>query len=510
MKSQEHMRPLHPDVPGIGLADDFLDDRPPGSVVGSLTISGAVRHGRDEEGIVAIDNGALRLRPLAQPGWGREGVAYGPFARTPGLAMAVRVLNGHNASQTYYAKAKLPERAREWLSEARRGRFRRPHHYENLAVGWFGSPAPSDPPSQGNGFVMHAATADNGELWAGVRGGPMRLVRGVQNLEIMFVVILREQGAAYYAASLADARGLGVHPYMRPLAIDTSASDREVYAGIHQRILGEVGYRVDTRVHGVRVEHLPDVADWYGTAALADRLNGSGALGGSLPIMGPPWVVSAGAPMRTTQGVAATGDDARAHLLADGPVGLIHALLTTGRRIEPAGFVWRSNPDDGSAWTFTVGARGATLAFESGGRSEVVKTSSAWRVARPSYPVAPSRRPRRLLRDLPGRAPGVRLLGDRRQECRCPWHGTCSPRRIRLPAVRLRGPSTLGPHPPRHRPRPAVDAGSVGGGLGRALRVSCRGLGGSTGFRRFRALGTCGRLGGHRAHGHLRPGARQS
>ena len=36
-------------------------------------------------------------------------------------------------------------------------------------------------------------------------------------------------------------------PMMRPIAIDPFNSDALVYAGVHQCVLGQIGFRVDTR-----------------------------------------------------------------------------------------------------------------------------------------------------------------------------------------------------------------------------------------------------------------------
>src|SRR4029079_5434244 len=87
------------------LVDAFTDDRAAGRVLGTAATTGARRLGRDVERQIAIDHGALRLQPLITPGWQRQGIAYGPFRRTPGLNLAVAVTNGHNTSQG----SRLPE-----------------------------------------------------------------------------------------------------------------------------------------------------------------------------------------------------------------------------------------------------------------------------------------------------------------------------------------------------------------------------------------------------------------
>ena len=79
--------------------DSFHDPRPVGKAIGSKTSSGILRGGIDRERAIAIDHNALRFKPLIQPGWGRQGIAYGEYQRQSGLALAVLLLNGHNTSQ---------------------------------------------------------------------------------------------------------------------------------------------------------------------------------------------------------------------------------------------------------------------------------------------------------------------------------------------------------------------------------------------------------------------------
>ena len=81
------------------VVETFSEPRPAGSVIGTLGTGGAPRLGRDVERRIGIDHGALRFQPLMTPGWGRQGIAYGPFRREPGLALFVSITNGHNTSQ---------------------------------------------------------------------------------------------------------------------------------------------------------------------------------------------------------------------------------------------------------------------------------------------------------------------------------------------------------------------------------------------------------------------------
>lgn len=360
---------------GPAFSDRFDRDLPAGAVVGSTGPANAIRGGVDAEGLMGVDHGALRMRPLARPGWGREGIAYGPWPRTAGLTFAARVLNGHNSSQTYYFPETTRQRLRRIVSDTRRRRFRRPRHFENLAVGWFAGAAPRDPVAGGNAFVMHAANRDNGELWAAVAHRAQRAVLGVQNLDIVYVVALRERGAVYYAMSTPGAVGLGDHPYLRPLALDTHDATTTVYAGIHQRILGEVGYRVDTRVSAVCAEVVPGWTSWYGSASVADRMGGTGSLDASPAETGGTWRRGAGSLVRGAGGTSGEGD---AVIAAPGPVGLVHLVVTAGARPGKAGLAFRAGADN--RFQVALDPAGVSLLRDGDGVEETVAAATGVRL----------------------------------------------------------------------------------------------------------------------------------
>lgn len=375
-----------------GFIDDFSGALPPGRVVGSASASGAVRKGIDKEGVLSIDNGALRIEPLVKPRWGRSGLAWGPYQRQNGLAFAVSILNGHNTSQTGALPDTLVDRFKQWArgaqTEGKRSRLmkwlRSPQRRyfkklvlqwvvsgspllqakpldQNLAVGWFPREAPSSPLDEGNAFVMNAAGPECGELWARVRSGMLRSVRGVQNVQMYYVVVLRERGAAYYAASVSRVPGFSPFPMMTPLAIDPSGADPSVYAGVHQSVLGQIGFRCDTRVYRSQVATLSGYHKWFGSASGADRLVGHGALEQTPAEIGGRWETWSGGFERTANGARAVSADSAAALALAAPAGLVHAVVATDDRpVEAVALLFRVKDRD-NFWAFEVGSRQSAL-----------------------------------------------------------------------------------------------------------------------------------------------------
>jgi hypothetical protein len=378
--------------------DSFDDERPPGQVIGCSAAGAVARVGADVEGIIGIDNGALRIGPLTTPGWGRAGLTYGPYPRQAGLAMGVFMLNGHHSAQSGPLGQNVVRRVARWflgspgtdgagkrLAGLWRSRHKRrmarqigrwlrlawlpspdPPLDENLAVGWFPSPAPSRPLAGGNAFVVHATGAGNGALWAGVGPGHVTAVDSLQNVPIYHVVILRRQGAAYYTASLPNAAGQAGYPELQPSAIDPFDTEATLYAGVHQGVQGQIGFQADSRVYQVAVQNLPELAPWYSTAHAADRLNGR-------------------APQH--QAEAERGGRWRVHgrylaLLEPGaPSGLIHVLIKTAGSepdagSEPAsGLLWRA-AGEGSHWLLSFGAAGCQAQLHCAGKIEIVAADS--------------------------------------------------------------------------------------------------------------------------------------
>jgi hypothetical protein len=385
--------------------DLFEDVRAPGNVIGQRSPAGVCRLGVDSERVIGIDGGALRIQPLLKPGWGRSGLAYGPFLRENGLAFAVVLLNGHNTSQTGPLADSIPRRIfrwargsetepiarrllrwlktdhrpiflrqlRRWLQIARTHPGTTPMD-ENLSVGWYAQALPARPDLDGAAFTVHAAGPENGELWVRSASRPLPVARGLQNIPLLYLVVLRERGAAYYISSFPQARGAAAFPLVRPLAVDWQDSTTQVYAGVHQSVLGQIGFRVDTRVYSTQVTALPEYQQWYGTAHAADRLSGTGALAESQAEFGGSWAIASGRFTRLEQGLRAGEPNSMAVLNPGVPSGLVSIL------VEPAGergevcLLWRWQ-DPENHWRLRAGSDGCSLERINEGNCSVVAES---------------------------------------------------------------------------------------------------------------------------------------
>ncbi|MDY7024286.1 MAG: nucleotide-binding protein, partial [Cyanobacteriota bacterium] len=395
------------------LTDKFSDQKSAGQVLGTPSLNGTIRKGKDVEKRMKIDNNALRLQPLLKPGWQRQGIAYGPYTRCHGLAFAIFLLNGHNTSQIdrveplkarlyrwligtetdkptqrlwrwiwHGPKIGLIQKLLWWVRTTSRiskyfQRFPLTPLNENLAVGWFANEVPTDPTTEGNTFTVHATGTHNGELWLRTQDNLLSALRGLQNLQVYYVVILREQGAAYYAASVSDALGLGTYPNLRPLGIDAFEQSQTVYAGFYQSILGQNGFRVDTRVYGVEVAQLRELATWYGTAHLADYLAGEGDLDQTVAEQGGTWKLKSGNYQRTATGLVATEPNSFAILQGNEPSGLIHLLVYSSTQPSEIQLIWRFQ-DWENYWSFRVDSEQCQLQLIKNGQREIVALSQLW------------------------------------------------------------------------------------------------------------------------------------
>ena len=261
---------------------------------------------------------------------------------------------------------------RSWLFLNRNyGNGRLPELDENLAVGWFPQEAPKDPLVDSNAFVVHALGANNGELWVQSAGKNQSVISGLQNIPIYYLVILREQGAAYYVASLPGAIGMAGYPEMRPLAIDGANQETSLYAGIQQSVLGQIGFRVDTRVYSTQVRKIEEYDQWYGAAHAADRLFGTGLLNDSDAETGQPWRVPAGRFVRNSNGVRGLDAWNLAYLNPGEPSGLIHLILDELPEEKQLQVYWRYLDND-NYWCLSLSRHGFQLNVKESGSLEQI------------------------------------------------------------------------------------------------------------------------------------------
>ncbi len=356
---------------------NLVDDRfeapvPTGQVVGSASRGGHARLGVDTEHVLSVDGGALRVAPLIEAGWGRSTLAYGPLPFSPGVVLGVSVLDGHNTSQAEPLSERFGDRMRRWLrgphqspdlalrlarlrafcSASRFDRLARqflwwfrtdertrtvPILNDNLAVGFFADPQ-AGAPSSCVGFTMQALGPQNGALALPLgETTPTQVVRGVQNLPLLLAVVVRENSVLYAAASFAGAYGMGPGwPLLRPLGVGPLPQQAPAYVGVAQAVLGQIGFRADTRVMGVRVAQEPDLAGWAAGAVVADRLRDED--GGGLPLA-PGFV-------RTPHGAQANteAESWQALVTAAAPIGLLRVSLQTNEanHAGAVGVVFRS------------------------------------------------------------------------------------------------------------------------------------------------------------------------
>ena len=340
-------------------ADDFDDERGLGAVIGTRSSSGALRSGVDAEGTVGIDGGELRLAALDRPGWGRQGIAYGPFSAAPGLTLAVQILNGHNTAQSNTLPQGRKALVKRLAAEFPHVELDPAHLDDNLAIGFY--PSPDQPGPTGHGLVMHAGGILNGELRARVGGGLAELVQAVQEVPLRYVVALRDGGAVYYLASVPGAHGAAALPLMRPVCVDATPPAGLVWAGIHQAVHGEVGHDIATRVAAVRAEFVAELAGWGAGTLVADRLADRSPAA--------PWRPGSGTVVRSERGATSAGSEpAWAWLAVDSAAGLVHVVIDTAPvqgADTAAGLLFRCG-EDGSGWRVVVNRDRATLAVRTG------------------------------------------------------------------------------------------------------------------------------------------------
>jgi hypothetical protein len=215
----------------------------------------------------------------------------------------------------------------------------------NLAVGWFDDGVPADPVggamTSSDAFFVRNATKRNGELTVAANGGLLPVVGWLPNIPFYYLVLLRENGAAFYIASDRDMAEAAPFPAMRPVAVTTRTGGNAVCPGINQAMVGETGFISETALYRVHVARYARYDAWYGTAQAADRLSGDGEVGGSAAERGGQWRNLSGALSRGSEGAICVGQGGSVYLEPGMPTALIHAVIDFGANGGRAGFVWR-------------------------------------------------------------------------------------------------------------------------------------------------------------------------
>jgi len=344
------------------LLDRFQDDVAAGEVLGTACEVGGPRQGVDHDRILSVDDGALRIAWFPHAGWQRETVAYGPFHVEPGFTFVATLVNGLTHSQTSPHPAGRVAAVRRWLRTFPRVIWHEPAMADNLAVGIFRHAVPNDPTRDGWCFVNRANELDRGELVGATDHDRLCLLPVLANVQYVYVAVVRDDAVVLYAGGAPGTRGVAVHPEVRPLGVMRAKGlpTGERYVGIHQAVLGEAGYPLDTRVSEVRAAADPALSNWWTTAHAADSLEGSGEVGGSEPDVGPVW--TADGLVRNPGGAAGDG---RTLAVPSEPSGLVRVTLTIALVDARVALVFRG-ATDGTSWRFEVGPNGATLTEPSG------------------------------------------------------------------------------------------------------------------------------------------------
>ncbi len=212
----------------------------------------------------------------------------------------------------------------------------------NLVLGWFESETPQNPLDDENAIFIKSAGAANGMMRANISKVPVTLHSSLQNIPLYVLIMLRQSGSLYYTATFPSAPGMVSAPRLQPLAINPLAHETQLYGGFFQSVLGEIGFRVDTRVYETQITLLDEYNQWYGTAHVADSLLGVESINFWSAEKGGEWNAHNGNLLRTETGIKTRDPIALATLVPDTPSGLIHAFV---KYLDTAqgktGLVWR-------------------------------------------------------------------------------------------------------------------------------------------------------------------------
>ncbi len=290
----------------VEFLDSFEGRVAPGRVIGSPADPGlgpaarsAVRMGADVEGVISVRNRALRFAPLVEPGWGRCGYSTEPLLLVPGTVARVGVMNAHPSSETLPLEPlrtrlsvwvrgsgtdPLPRRIAGLVSGRRRETHRRRlrrwfrHHHDghrrfpasiNQLVGFFDASTIDGPRSAIAAIATRPLGPRNGgfSLAVGALDLRQQLVDGLANAPHELVFVVRDDTVLLAASGLGGS-GLAAAPDATPLGVVHRTLSGPVSLGVHQSVVSQHGFSIDTVVDRFELRH---EARW------ADRFAGSSA-----------------------------------------------------------------------------------------------------------------------------------------------------------------------------------------------------------------------------------------
>lgn len=279
----------------VGKVDERFDaNKSAGEVIGGEAL------GNDAEGRMAQRNGFLVMPPLGSAGWGRMSYSRGALERVTGLGAVVDLSPGD---------IQLPTGLDE-----------------GFAVGFFASPAPTNPYANSNALFLGYEGRGLGGYYLGV-GGELRSDRvSFRHARRQIVSIVNDVGAFFYVVDMDGVPGGVAYPNMRLLGMSTGWAGEQMYFGLHNR---------GSYSHSLVVPHLriddSGYRNWWLSAFLAETGTGSGTLAGSAST-GQQWNTLTGEITRTADGLKALSSaPARAYVgVGSSTPYLLGARIKTG------------------------------------------------------------------------------------------------------------------------------------------------------------------------------------
>lgn len=274
--------------------EGFDTDKPAGTVIGGEAL------GNDAENKMAQRNGFLVMPPLGSAGWGRMSYSRGALERVTGLGAVVDLSPGD---------IQLPSNVGE-----------------GFAVGFFSTPAPTDPYRNSNALFVGYEGRGLGGYYLGVGGGLRGDRVSFRHARRQIVTIVNDVGAFFYVVDMDGVPGGVAYPNMRLLGMSTGWAGQQMYFGLHNQ---------GSYSHSLVVPHLriddSGYRNWWLSAFLAESGTGSGVLGGSAST-GQPWTTLSGEITRTADGLKAlSSTPARAYVnVGSSTPYLLGARIKTG------------------------------------------------------------------------------------------------------------------------------------------------------------------------------------